>query len=121
MTACRCGCTAPGGDAVHLVAAALAEGDLDRAMELGLVDMAPCAGCDAACTAMVLTARDARRTALAARDRYRARGLRLQRRAAEHAARRMPKPDAPGKAAPALPPAAADALARALAKARVKR
>ncbi|HWS76796.1 MAG TPA: hypothetical protein VN205_00310, partial [Thermomonas sp.] len=59
------------------------------------------------------------RTAWAARARYRQRQARLERRAAEREARRiaaMPAdPVAPAR--PALPAAAADVLARALAKA----
>lgn len=120
MTGCRrCGCGDPAGDGVHAVVAVLAEGDVDRAFDLGLLDVEPCPGCSVDCTTALLTARDERRAALAARDRYRARNARLQRRAAERAARRAPAAAAADTplARPALPQAAADALARALAKA----
>jgi hypothetical protein len=96
------------------VAAALLEDDLDRALELGLLDAAPCPGCDAACRMRVAAARDARQQALAARERYRARQARLARRAEERAARRADAARSPS----ALPPAAAAALARATARAR---
>lgn len=123
MKPCRaCGCTsAPGTDA-HAVLAALVEGDLDRAIDLGLLAARPCARCATACTATLVAARDARLAALAARDRYRARQQRIERRARMRgAARSVPAEsiDA-GPAAPVTPPlpsAAAAALARARARA----
>ena len=122
MNACSCACIDPAGDGVHAIAVALADGDVDRALALGLLDVDACPGSSAACVAMVEAARDARRAALSARDRFRARNLRLERRAAERAARRAaPVPDPPDIATPPLPAAAADALARALAKAGLKR
>ena len=122
MNACSCACTDPAGHVAHAVAMALADGDLDRALAFGLLDVEACRGCSAACVAMGEAARDARRAALSARDRFRARNLRLERRAAERAARRAaPVPDPPDIATPPLPAAAADALARALAKAGLKR
>lgn len=120
MNACRCSCVDPAGDAIHAISDALADGDVDRALSLGLLDVEPCPGCRTACSALLLAARDDRRTALAARERFRARNRRLERRAGERAARRQGPTASPGSAAP-LPPAAADALARALARAGLKR
>ncbi|MCE7033214.1 hypothetical protein LY625_11410 [Lysobacter sp. GX 14042] len=96
---------------MHAVANALAVDDLDHALDMGLLELAPCPLCTPACRQSVLDAAAARRFALAARERYRAREARLVHRAAERAARR--KPPAPT----ALPSAAAAALARAKAKA----
>lgn len=122
---CRCGCIDPRGAAVHVIAAALAVDDLDRAIEAGLLACEPCPGCDPVCSASVVAARNARRDALTARERFRAREARLRRRAEERAARRTvaaAPPDAPGEAPrPALPPAAAAALARAKARASAAR
>lgn len=124
---CRgCGCGDPAGPAAHAVAAALVTDDLDLAIASGLLDCQPCGSCDAACTDALLVARDARKAALAARERYRARNARLQRRAAELALKRgsgaaieTAPMDAPKSLAtrPALPAAAALALARAKARA----
>lgn len=114
---CRCGCAHPEGVPIHAIVAALAADDFDRALELGLLTSPPCVGCTAACTAFLAAARDQRRRALAARDRYRARTARLQRRAEELAARRAPVP-ATTTTAPELPPTAALALARAKARAK---
>jgi hypothetical protein len=113
--ACRvCGCVAD--DASHLIVAALTEDDLDAAIELGLLDAAPCNACAADCRAALTLARDRRLRALAARERFRARNARLQHRADARAAARTPVA-APEIAKPPLPPAAAAALARAKAKA----
>nr|WP_251044436.1 hypothetical protein [Lysobacter sp. ISL-52] len=112
----------------------MARDDLDRAIALGLLndDADPtlaCAHCTPACALAIGQARANRLTALAARDRYRARAQRLQRRADERAAQRAGAApiaasevaDALVEAAPpprtALPSAAAAALARAKAKA----
>lgn len=122
---CRgCGCGEPGGAAAHAVVAALVAGDLDRAMDSGLLDCPTCSACDAACSNALLVARDARTSALAARERYRARNERLQRRATELAMKRGTAPvidttqQSAGPATrPALPAAAAMALARAKARA----
>ncbi|KQY52770.1 hypothetical protein ASD14_04955 [Lysobacter sp. Root494] len=109
-----------GADA-HAVAAALAEDDIDRAIDAGLFSTA-CASCNDACTTALMAARNTRLSALAARERYRARQARLQRRAEERAATRTalaivtttePKP--------ALPSSAAAALARAKARAAERR
>lgn len=119
---CRCGCALPGSAHVHHIANALAVDDLDQALGAGLLDIEPCPACTTDCTVSVTATRDARRFALAARERYRARAARLQRIAAERDARRAARsaPAAPAAgqpARPALPPAAAAALARAKAKA----
>lgn len=108
---------------LHALAALLAKDAVDAALEAGLMDVQAdlhCSGC----------AEDARRVAAeqarlrfnwAARERYRARSARLQRRAAERQARRAPAPAAAAEtktaAAPSLPPAVAAALARAKARA----
>jgi hypothetical protein len=103
--------------------AAVADNDLDRAIDLGLLTAAPCPGCSPACTAMVMTSRDTRRAALAARERYRTRQQRLERRARLRGATGTTPASpgaAPATAAPALPAAAAAALARARARAQRK-
>ena len=115
-----CGCAHPRGADAHAIVAALADDDLDRAMTLGLLEQVPCMACTTACTLRLQQARDARLRALAARDRYRARNARLQRRAAESVARRIAPSTMTDALAPALPPAAAAALARAKAKAAGK-
>jgi Na+-translocating ferredoxin:NAD+ oxidoreductase RnfC subunit len=112
---------------VHGVVAALVAGDVDRAMDSGLLDCPTCSACAAACTDALLVAREARTTALAARERYRARNARLQRRATELAVKRGTAPatdtrqqtgaPTPTASRPALPAAAAMALARAKARA----
>ncbi|WP_223266782.1 hypothetical protein [Luteimonas gilva] len=113
-----CACRDARGASAHAVVAALREDDLDRAMDLGLLETEPCPACDASCAAALTDARDARRRALEARERYRARGARLQRRAEELRAKRAATPAVDiGTKAPALPAAAAAALARAKAKA----
>lgn len=71
----------------------------------------------------LVAARDERLRALAARERYRVRALRLERRAAERAAKRAPASTVSGGPAtvadnrPPLPSAAAAVLARAKARA----
>ena len=118
-----CGCTEALGAAVHAIASALADDDIDRAIQLGLLEATPCAGCREACRARVVTARDTRLRALAARERYRAREARLQRRMQERAAARSAAAPATvtPDTAPALPSAAAAALARAKARAAERR
>lgn len=114
-----CSCTHP--HPAHALLAALREDDLDAALALGLLDAAPCPSCAPACGAQLIAARDTRRFALAARQRHRARAARLARIEAERdAARRTAAAPTAQQAAPALPAAAADALARALAKARAR-
>jgi len=119
-----CGCTATA--TIHGVVAALCKGDIDAALDAGLLDASPCPTCSTECAATWQAARDARLVALAARDRFRAREARLARRRQERDARRTtarpsPAEEADGAAnpaaAPALPPAAAAALARAKARA----
>jgi hypothetical protein len=114
-----CGCTEARGATVHAIASALAEDDLDRAIQLGLLESSPCTGCDDACNARVTAARKARLAALAARERFRARQARLQRRMQERAAARTAA--TPVAATPRLPSAAAAALARAKARAAERR
>ena len=113
----HCHCTACDDGRAHAMQAMLMADDLDAALQLGLLDAQPCPGCDGGCNARLIEARDARLVALAARERHRARDARLQRRKAERQAARAPAATI-ASAAPALPSAAADALARALAKAR---
>jgi hypothetical protein len=123
VAACpACGCTHAQNIATHAVRAALLQDDLDRALTLGLLDVAICEGCDHACTMALLGAREARIRALAARDRFRAREARLERRRQERADRRSGAA-APGNRAGTspLPAAAAAALARAKAKAATPR
>jgi hypothetical protein len=123
--ACVCGCRDPRGTAAHAINAALRVDDVDRAIDAGLLDRSiECASCGDACRTSLHDARNARITALAARERYRVRNARLERRAHERAQQRAPSPasgpiaDAtPNAPAPALPSAAAAALARARAKA----
>ena len=112
----HCACASVDGGDAHALLALLALDDLDAALAQGLLDAHACPACDAACNARLLAAREQRRIALAARDRYRARGARLARRKAEREAARAPAASPVAKA-PALPPSAADVLARALAKA----
>lgn len=105
-------------DAVHA-------DDPDHAIALGLLafepDPPPCDACRDA-IAIVVAARDARLRALAARERFRAREARLAVRAEARAKRRAEAQTAPrAPTMPALPPAAAAAFARAMAKASTKR
>jgi succinate dehydrogenase/fumarate reductase flavoprotein subunit len=132
--ACVCGCREGANAAVHAIATALAHDDLDRAITLGLiagdaaVEPLSCASCSDDCRARLQAARTERMQALAARDRYRIRNARIERRArerAEHRAAAMPftasvATDAPAPVATALPSAAAAALARARAKAAAR-
>ncbi|GAB3091203.1 hypothetical protein [Lysobacter terrae] len=115
---CRCDAQSP----QHAIVAALSADDLDAAIEAGLLTAVACDGCSAACTALVANARDARLRALAARERYRARQARLLRRAQERAAASaLPASAAEVDTKPALPSAAAAALARAKARAADRR
>ena len=112
-----CGCGHRQGAAAHAIAAAVAADDIDQAIELGLLDHAACANCAPQCAERVRHARDARLSALAARERYRARQARLQRRAEALLAKRSAAaPETTAKAA-GLPTAAAAALDRAKARA----
>lgn len=121
--ACVCGCRDARGDRTHAIAHALATDDLDRAIELGLLLDPPlaCGHCSAQCTQLIHDARQARLSALAARERFRARNARLERRARERAEQRAPSaPATQTVSGPALPSAAAAALARARAKAAAR-
>ncbi|HYG05189.1 MAG TPA: hypothetical protein VD865_02120 [Stenotrophomonas sp.] len=109
-------------DVLAMLRSLLAD-DVDRAIELGLMDYAPQPG-DALLDPahpdlpqLLLAAQLRLRTAWDARERYRQRSARLARRAAERDARRAPAPLPDKPAAPALPPAAAAILARAKARA----
>jgi len=115
--ACRCGCSDAGGSDVHRIIAALASDDLDAAMDAGLLDSDGCASCSPACRVVLHEARDSRRAALAARERFRARQARLARRQQERLLRHEAATPKSGALSPQLPPAAAAALARARAKA----
>ncbi len=119
--ACHCGCSDPHGGTVHAIASALADEDLDRAIDAGLLDADACPRCTPACTATLMVAREARIAALAARERFRAREARLTRRQHERNERRGATTSASQSTndgpPPALPPAAAAALARAKARA----
>ncbi|MFQ6310205.1 hypothetical protein ACLMLE_08210, partial [Lysobacter capsici] len=100
---CACGCADPSGAAAHAIALALAVDDLDRAITLGLLqdEHAPvCLHCATHCGQTTRDAREQRLRALAARERYRARDARLQRRADERAAQRA---GAPARSHPRTP------------------
>jgi Na+-translocating ferredoxin:NAD+ oxidoreductase RnfC subunit len=118
---CRCGCSDALGAHAHVAVAALADEDFDRALQAGLLTCQSCVGCTPTCTAALLAARNARRDALAARERFHARQARLARRHQQRADRRaaptMPSDAFAGASPPSLPTAAAAALARAKAKA----
>ncbi len=111
--------------ALHALAAALAMDDIDHALTLGLLESRPeeiadpCAGCRT-CMHLVIAARDDRLRALAARERYRARQLRLAERTETRARKRAAATTQPSVVAPSLPPAAAEALARAKARVAAK-
>ncbi|WP_426281992.1 hypothetical protein [Lysobacter soli] len=119
-SACVCGCDDPRGAAAHAVNAALRVDDVDGAIEAGLLDReVECTLCSDQCRARLHEARAARLAALAARERYRARAARLERRARERAEKRV-SPPVTAVVTPtpsALPSAAAAALARAREKA----
>lgn len=110
------------------------EADLDGAIEAGLIDFVPCSASCCADVAPLRAAQTQLRMAWAARERYRSRQARLQRRAEERQARRStaitpaspatpdgdtgtPAATSPLPARPALPASAAAILARAKAKA----
>ena len=115
MPATSCQCC----DQARALHAQLADGDLDAAIETGLMDFRPCA-CAGDATAVVMQAQQRLRAAWAARERYRQRQARLARRAEEREARRVKVSDVTDNVQtprPALPTAAAAILARAKAKA----
>jgi hypothetical protein len=121
MTSCRACADAT----LPLLAEALAADDLDRALTLGLLayeseeNAAICAECRAR-VSIVNAARDERLRALAARERYRAREVRLAARAEARSRKRSASTTLPSAAALSLPPAAAAALARAKARVAAK-
>lgn len=110
---------------LYALADALAVDDIDHALTLGLLESRPedmadrCAECQTR-THLVIAARDDRLRALAARDRYRARQLRLAERTETRARRRAAATTPSSAAAPSLPPAASAALARAKARIAAK-
>ena len=98
--------------------------DLDGALQAGLMDYVARAGDEQLLPGhpdlppRLQQAQQQLHAAWAARERYRARAVRLARREAERDARRTPAPAPDVK--PALPPAAAAILARAKARATGK-
>ena len=119
MAACdRCGSGIDTGQAEVLpgIAEALAQGDVDLALDRGLLDWNGCEDCARSIglspeqIAMLSSTRASRSKALETRQRFRTREQRLQRRAEERASKRLPPVSA-------LPPAAAAALARARTRA----
>lgn len=124
---CTCANACPVGLQTSALLAALHADDIDRALTLRLLDCTGCGDCSRACAAglpvaqALVAARDERLVALAARERFRARAARLERRAAERAAKRMPAVHAETVVVTpqpsALPSGAAAALARAKARA----
>jgi hypothetical protein len=111
-------CPCPHPHPAHAILAALQDGDVDAALERGLLTATPCPDCHPACSQALQRARDVRRFALAARERHRARLARLARWQEE---RERARRTTANTTSAALPPAAAAALARALAKARARR
>lgn len=103
---------------------ALREDDVDAAINSGLLDWSGDAvslidpDLDEADIALIQRVREERLTALAARDRYRARNARLDRWQTERRQRQAESVATDTRGAPALAGAAAAALARALAKAK---
>ena len=105
----------------YRIAALLRDGDVDAAIEAGLMDLAAerLAAVGDPDRQLLLDARQRLDAAWQTRERFRARQARLARIAREREANRSrPVPAASTK--PALPAAAASALARALAKASGK-
>lgn len=121
MTSCR----ACADDRLHPLAEALAADDIDRALTLGLLEFEPekhvdlCAECRTR-MGIVAAARNERQRALAARERYRVRQVRLTERAEARARKRRASTTLQPDAAASLPPAAAAALARAKARVAAK-
>lgn len=112
--------------AIRALAEAVAEHDLDRAIEIGLLTFDPAPHhCDRCrdTVARIAAARDDRLRALAARERYRARQARLAERADARARKRAGAAvrTSAVAATSTLPPAVAAALARAKAKVAAKR
>ena len=120
---------APDAASARRILALLQDDDVDAAITAGLAHFMPLAGLDDAANGALLAARDRLLAAWAARDRHRARALRLERIAEERRQARQASPRPTGnddgaaagaQAAPprpSLPAAAAAALARARARA----
>ncbi|MCR6663754.1 MAG: hypothetical protein NVV60_11595 [Luteimonas sp.] len=104
-------------DPLRLIAM-LRDGDLDAAIEAGLMrfDASGSMSDDSDAIATIVSAQRQLQEAWEARERHRARAARLQRIASERAAKRT-QPASTTSTKPSLPAAAASALARALAKA----
>ena len=121
MTPCR----ACADQILHTLVEALAADDIDRALTLGLLafeseeNVNICTECSSRIRT-VMAARNERLRALAARERYRAREVRLAARAEARSRKRSASTTLPSAAAPSLPPAAAAALARAKARVATK-
>ncbi|WP_298574911.1 hypothetical protein [uncultured Luteimonas sp.] len=103
-------------DGAHL-AALLQAGDIDAAIDAGLMEFRDDPALDLVARALIQDVRLRLRQAWDARERYRAREVRLATRAQAREARRNPATAAPAGTPRALPPAAAAALARARARA----
>ena len=108
---------------VHEVIAALQRGDVDAALGSGLMELAASDDLDRADVssddrAIILAAAAKLRFAWDARERYRARQQRLDERARKREARRTHASPDNDAVKPALPTAAANALAKALARAK---
>jgi hypothetical protein len=115
MHASPCPCC----DQARALHAHLVAGDVDGAIEAGLMAFRPCACADDTAV-QVMKAQHRLRAAWDARERYRQRQARLARRAAERDARRLKVAevaDSVQASRPALPTGAAAILARAKAKA----
>ncbi len=109
----------PACDQARALHAQLVAGDVDAAIEAGLMSFQVC-GCADDSIIVVMQAQQRLRTAWDARERYRQREARLARRAAEREARRLKiteVAESAQPARPALPTGAAAILARAKAKA----
>ncbi|MGY1519823.1 hypothetical protein [Luteimonas sp. A482] len=102
-------------DAGHIAALILAD-DLDAALEAGLMEFVDDPALAPPARALILATQRRLREAWDARERYRAREARPARRKAARDTRRGPATAALA-GTPALPPAAAAALARAKARA----
>lgn len=120
--ACQTANTRPRALNLKAIHAALQIDDLDRALELGLLDWNECEACahrqaiPSQAIQLLRTAKNERLNALAARARYRAREHRLQMQAQSRSLH-CRQSDATTASPNVLPPAAAAALARAKAKA----
>ncbi|MBW8823591.1 MAG: hypothetical protein JF567_05040 [Xanthomonadales bacterium] len=109
---------------VHGVIAALRRGDVDAALDAGLMEVAADdldrADVSSEDRELIVAAAAKLRFAWEARERYRARQLRLEERTRKREARRTHAPSGNDTVKPVLPAAAANALAKALARAKGK-